>query len=198
VLAIPIRDPGHIELIPTGAGRRRVLKHEGFARYDWAGFLGDSQRILFIGSKAGSSAWEAYTLDLAAGSTPRRVGSFGSKRAVISPDGRTLVKRCPSGQCLLDLETLEERPVPGLSGASTLFWGQGGKQLFVRPPRPMPALVQRLDLASGEKTPWRELEPPDPVGINAVVDVVGTPDGRAYAYTYYRRLSELFVVDGLR
>jgi hypothetical protein len=51
---------------------------------------------------------------------------------------------------------------------------------------------------TGRKTPWRELSPPDAVGISGVADIVGTPDGKTYAYTYYRRLSELFAVEGLR
>jgi hypothetical protein len=70
--------------------------------------------------------------------------------------------------------------------------------LFVRYSRSAPASVSRLDLATGEKKPWRELLPPDSVGVQGVADIIGTPDGKAYAYSYYRRLSELFVVEGLR
>lgn len=198
VLAMPIRDPSQIELIPTGAGRRRVLKHEGFARYDWAGFLGDARRILFIGMKTGSNAWEAYSQDLESGALPRRVGAFTSKRGVVSADGRMVVKRCASGHCVLDLESLEERPVAGLAGDTPVFWAADGRHVFVRHPRALPAVVSRLDTATGVRTPWRELQPPDLVGVSAVGDIVGTPDASAYAYSYYRRLSELFVVEGLR
>jgi hypothetical protein len=198
VLAIPIRDQRSIELIPTGPGRRRVIKHDGFARYDWAGFLGDARHILFIGSRTGSDAWEAHTYDLEVGGEPRRIGAFSSKRAVVSADGKKLVKRCPSGQCVLDIETLQETPLPGMSGETALFWDADGRHLYVRQPRPMPAMVSRVDSRTGQRTPWRELLPPDAVGISGVADIVGTPDGKAYAYTYYRRLSEAFVVEGLR
>jgi hypothetical protein len=198
VLAIPIRGSGHIELIPTGAGQRRILKHDGFSRYDWAGFLGKSARILFVGMKGDSGKWEAYVQDLDDAAPPRHVGSFTTKRGVISVDGKKIVKWCPSGQCVLDLETLEEKPVPGLGGDVPLFWDQDGRHLFVRYARPVPASVSRLDVTTGQKTPWRELLPPDSVGVQGVPDIIGTPDGKAYAYSYYRRLSELFVVEGLR
>jgi DNA-binding winged helix-turn-helix (wHTH) protein/Tol biopolymer transport system component len=198
VLAIPIRDQRSIELIPTGPGRRRALKLDGFARFDWAGFLGDARRILFIGSRTGSEAWEAYTYDLEAAAAPRRIGSFSSKRAVVSADGKRLVKRCSTGQCVLDLESLEETPLPGMSGDAALFWDADNRHLFMRQPRPMPAMVSRVDSRTGQRTPWRELLPPDAVGVAGIADIVGTPDGKAYAYTYYRRLSELFVVEGLR
>ncbi len=62
----------------------------------------------------------------------------------------------------------------------------------------MPAIVSRLDALTGQRTPWRDLSPPDAVGVRTVGDIIGTPDGKAYAYSYYRRLSELFVVEGLR
>jgi hypothetical protein len=113
VLAIPIQGSGHIELIPTGAGQRRILKHDGFARYDFAGFLGDSGRILFVAMKAGESKWYAYVQALDGGGAPRPVGQFTTKRAIASVDGKKLVKWCPSGQCLLDLETLQEQPLRG-------------------------------------------------------------------------------------
>jgi hypothetical protein len=198
VLAIPIRGTDHIELIPTGAGTRRILKHDGFVRYDFAGFLGDSTRILFVATKAGETKWGAYVQDLEGGGPPRQVGSFTTKRVAVSPDGRQLVKWCPSGQCLLDLETLAERPLPGIDGDYPLFWDADGRHLFTRHPRPMPALISRLDVGTGKKTPWRELQPPDAVGVRSVGDIIGTPDGKAFAYSYYRRLSELFVVEGLR
>jgi DNA-binding winged helix-turn-helix (wHTH) protein len=198
VLAIPIRGTDHIEVIPTGAGQRRILKHDGFARYDFAGFLGDSRRILFVAMKAGESKWRAYVQELDGGGAPRAVGNFTTKRTIASLDGKKLVKWCPSGQCVLDLETLQEQPLPGIAGDYALYWDADGKHLYTRHPRPMPAVISRLDVATGQKTPWRELQPPDAVGVRSVGDIVGTPDGKAYAYSYYRRLSELFVVEGLR
>ena len=38
----------------------------------------------------------------------------------------------------------------------------------------------------------------DPSGVERISNVVVTPDGKSYAYTYSRLLSDLFVVEGLK
>ena len=40
--------------------------------------------------------------------------------------------------------------------------------------------------------------PLDPSGVERISNVVVTPDGKYYAYTYSRLLSDLFVVEGLK
>ena len=60
------------------------------------------------------------------------------------------------------------------------------------------ARVFRLDLATGRKEPWLEVRPPDPAGVCAFVSLVLTPDGKSYAYTYGRLLTDLYLVEGLR
>ena len=42
------------------------------------------------------------------------------------------------------------------------------------------------------------LQPPDPVGISGIPNLLLTPDGRAYTYNVVRKLSELYLVEGLR
>jgi len=38
----------------------------------------------------------------------------------------------------------------------------------------------------------------DPAGVTAVVNMRNTPDGKAYAYSYNRELSDLYLVAGVR
>ncbi len=40
--------------------------------------------------------------------------------------------------------------------------------------------------------------PADGSGIATVAPVIPTPDGRAYVYSYFRTLSDLYVVEGLK
>ena len=61
----------------------------------------------------------------------------------------------------------------------------------------MPALLFRVDVATGGKEPWLELAPPDRSGVVGVSTVVLTRDGGAYAYSAARQLSDLYVVEGL-
>ena len=55
-----------------------------------------------------------------------------------------------------------------------------------------------MDPETGKSEPWRELLVADPAGVHGMPSVRMTSDGRAYAYSYYRGLSELYAVDGLR
>jgi hypothetical protein len=58
--------------------------------------------------------------------------------------------------------------------------------------------ISRLDLSTGRREPWKELKPPDPVGVWGVMSILLTPDGQSYAYNYARMLSDLYLVDGLK
>ena len=62
----------------------------------------------------------------------------------------------------------------------------------------LPARVVRLDLATGNRQPWREVLPTDPAGVVTIVPLLVTPDGRSYVYSYPRILSQLYVGEGLQ
>jgi hypothetical protein len=57
--------------------------------------------------------------------------------------------------------------------------------------------VTRLDRESGKRTPWMSLSVPDPAGVS-VKNLLLTPDARSYAYTYSRRLDDLYLAKGLK
>ena len=50
----------------------------------------------------------------------------------------------------------------------------------------------------GGREAWKTIQPADPVGVDIVVRILVTPDGKAYCHDYVRFLSELFVVEGLK
>ena len=52
--------------------------------------------------------------------------------------------------------------------------------------------LERLDLRSGARTPFREIGPRDPVGVGGIGKVVVSRDGGSIAFNYARRLSELY------
>jgi hypothetical protein len=61
-----------------------------------------------------------------------------------------------------------------------------------------PLKITRYDIASGRLEPWREIAVADPAGFMNFRKVVLTPDGKSYAYTFWRALSRLYVVSGLK
>ena len=53
-------------------------------------------------------------------------------------------------------------------------------------------------IATGRKELWKEIMPADLVGVKYLPRVALTPDGKSYAYSYYRHLSDLYLVEGLK
>ena len=62
----------------------------------------------------------------------------------------------------------------------------------------MPAKVYLLDVATGRKELWRELVPADAAGVTQIGTVLPTADGKSCVYSYFRQLSDLFLVRGLK
>lgn len=51
---------------------------------------------------------------------------------------------------------------------------------------------QRLDLATGQRRPWKQLMPAGASGMTAIGNIALTPDG-----SFIRNLAGLYVVEGL-
>jgi len=58
--------------------------------------------------------------------------------------------------------------------------------------------VERVDLATGQRTGWTEVRVEDKAGAGPMLPMVMTPDGQSYAFSVHRVLSELYLVRGLR
>lgn len=58
--------------------------------------------------------------------------------------------------------------------------------------------IQRLDIATGALTPWKEIAPAGLAGVLGRPSIVINPAGDAYAYTVPRMMTDLFIVEGLR
>lgn len=99
---------------------------------------------------------------------------------------------------LLPLDGSQPEPMPWLKdGEWPLRWSDDGRFVYIQQTM-MPARVARLDLRTGRREPWKELMPADPTGVTTIWNVLPTPDGRYYVYSYPRELSELYLVEGLR
>ena len=67
-----------------------------------------------------------------------------------------------------------------------------------RATRTAPFRVERVDLATGRRTLVHEFRPADMAGVWMLFAPVVTPDGRAYAYTYFQFLESLFLTEGVK
>jgi hypothetical protein len=78
-----------------------------------------------------------------------------------------------------------------------LRWSDDGS-VFVAAQGKLPRDIFRVDVATGRRSLWKKLSPPDPAGVQALFPIVLTPDGNSYAYGCFRVLSDLYLVDGLK
>ena len=75
-------------------------------------------------------------------------------------------------------------------------WEPDGRSILVRERGEGPDRIFRVDLATGRRTLFREIVPPDSAARPKWV--ILSPDGRSYAYAYNQESSDLFLVEGLR
>jgi eukaryotic-like serine/threonine-protein kinase len=200
-LSIPLLDPGRIDVMPTGPGEIRSLRNPGVTQYDSAGFLGDGQTIFFTERHANGQP-RAYVQDLSGGPPrPALPEGIWVGRNSFSADGRLAAGLCPEKEtlCMYPVGGGDPRPVPGLApGAHVAGWDASG-HLYVSRRGPVPLeRVFRVDPETGRQEAWTEVAPPDVTGVVRISRIVVSRSGNAYAYSYQRRLADLYVVENVR
>jgi serine/threonine protein kinase/Tol biopolymer transport system component len=184
-------------LVPTGAGEIRRL--EKAPACDSAEWFPDGRRILCGNAKSGVFAVDAATgeatkLPLPADtlfSQARMLSRDGSRISLIGADGEVRIVSLADGR------TLRQLPA-GASGYTQIGWTEDGRHVLLYRIGEVPERIQRLDLDSGKMEPWRELTLEDLAGLIRIHPVLVTPDGRHWAFSYTRVLSDLYVAEGLR
>jgi hypothetical protein len=91
-------------------------------------------------------------------------------------------------------------PIPGLEEQDFIReWTVEGVYTLRYEPRAL--RIDRVNIPSGARIPWKSLGPADLSGVEAPGSggfFAMTPDAGTYAYSFSRRLSTLYMVDGLR
>jgi len=161
------------------------------------GFFPDGKRVFFGASEPGHGG-RVYAEDIDGGK-PTPITPEGVTAVAASPDGKFLVSSDPnSGVTLAPVEGGPARTVLSAeSGLRFVQWSEDGKSMFVRD-GDLPATIYKVNLSNGEKTAVLKLTPPDAAGVDGVFNIVLSRDGKSYAYDYYRNLSTLLVVEGLK
>ena len=198
-LTVKLPDRHPITLLPTGPGEPRTVDI-GNLTCQWARFLPDGRRVVLAANEPGHGP-RLWIQDLAGGK-PRAVSAEGVSMtaSALSPDGRSVVARGPDGrEAVFPVEGGEPRLVPGIQPDETPFgWTADGRSIFITRLSGVPGVVSVLDLATGQRTPWKEFVPPDPTGVEQVGPNLITPDEKAYVYSYRRQLGDLYTATGIK
>jgi Tol biopolymer transport system component len=200
VLAISFTQPGVIMDLPTGAGEPQTIP-TGDVRVQRAFFFPDAKRILELGSAKGGHALRLWVQN-SPGEAPTPITPEGATvgyRSCISPDGKRVAAQDPQGKITIyPVNSGVPIPVPNVqTGDVAIQWSPDGKALLVGR-REVPAGVFTIDLASGQRKPFKTFSPADPTGLFANQPPQFSRDLKSYVYTYQRITSDLYVVEGLR
>ncbi len=185
-----------LSLLPTGPGEARVFNKPGmhYERVEW---FPDGNKLLFTGNEAGRPM-RTYSQDTRGGQ-PMPLTPEGITATHASPDGKYLTVMAGGKLNLVPIG--DGAPKPSIDvqpGESVVRWSEDGRYLFLRKDEGLTAVkISRLDLTSRREELWKELKPADPVGVQ-IRQVVMTPDGRAYAYSFQRDICTLYLADGLK
>jgi eukaryotic-like serine/threonine-protein kinase len=200
VLALPsVFGPGdRLLVVPSGAGEPRELRHPSIPRFSEAAWFPDGRHIAVVGGPD-ESRTRLFLWDVEGAAPPLALtpeGRFG--HPVVAPDGRWVTAtRSGAPLALYAVDGGPSRPVTGGTPEDQpLRWSADGRSLFVRRGSGMPARVERVEVATGRRQPWKVLQTADPAGVFDISSVVVTPDGRTYAYTFASQVGTLYLAEG--
>jgi len=186
-------------LMPTGPGEARKLSHGGVTLVR-AHYLPDGNRFVFIGNEKdhGLRLW-VQSVD---SEKPTPISPEGIRTAqwVISPDGKQVAAAQSDRKgYLFPVDGGESKTIPQFpENYIPVGWSEDGKSIFIYNPGDLPAKVDRLNLATGQRQPWRTFVPADSAGVTDVGPILITPSANAYVYEYGRTLSDLYLVEGIK
>jgi eukaryotic-like serine/threonine-protein kinase len=200
-LSTPHRTPAELVLLPTGAGEPRRIQTGHFTNILRAAWSPGGESLLVSASEPGHGP-RLYVQSARGGATraftPEGVGAAWA----VSPDGAHVAAADADLRLMLyDVAAgVEARPIPGTEpGDVPIRFTPDGRALYVLVRSDgARAEIMRVDIKTGDREPWKEIVPADPIGVFGVPRVLLSADGQSYVYSFVRMLDELYLVDGLR
>jgi hypothetical protein len=199
-LSIVYSIPPQLLLLPIGPGDSQKLERGPIETYEIGDWLPDGKEILFTGNEAGKPL-RAYIQSIAGG-LPKAITPEGIEvfPRAISPDGQWVIAiDAQKKMVLYPINGGEVRLVPGIEvGESPIRFNADGSALYVARSGQYPVPVYKVDVRTGRRQLWRELNPPERAGITPQRTDRGfihaSADGSVFAYTYVRFRGELYLV----
>ena len=150
-------------MLPTGPGQRRALDPVGLTDLTGGAWLPDGSSVVFSASDSnGGSRLYVQAVD---GGTPRPVGPDRTRilpAGAVSPDARFVVGIRGSEFLLVPIDGKgEARVVPGVARPADRVaqWTSDSRALYVYQTAESGLTVSLLDLQTGRRRPWREIQP---------------------------------------
>ena len=187
-------------LYPTGAGEPVKLQRGSIQDYESGAFwFPDGQRIVLCGIEPGHGP-RVYLQEIPDGK-PQAITPEGTHLGALSPDSKlVLTRRSDEGSwAFYPVEGGPPQSVPGLLASDEVVrWSTDGRSVYVFDPREIPSRVERFTISTGKRDLVMMLGTENLTGLTRVIQVSMADDPQVYAYSCYRMLSQLFIIDGAR
>lgn len=188
-----------IVILPIGAGQPKTIQCEN-SICSYPAFFSDGKRIVYYGNIQGQGT-QVFVRSLSDEKsrpiTP--AGIVFTTTAPVSPDGKWVAALGLDGKpTIFPVEGDKSWPIPNCEvREAPVQWTPDGSSVYLTRRKGPMAQVFKVDVKTGARELWKEVNAADPAGVVGVTRVFPTPDGSAYAYNYIRILSTLYVVQGL-
>ena len=192
-------DGSSISVYPTGAGKSKTFPLSVIGARSQ--FVDGDRALCFLGIEKGHGP-RLCVLDLATGKT-RAISDEGIPSISYTPvsaDGRSVLAL--NRERRLAVYSIEGKPPVPVAAAEPgdypAGWSADGGSIWAYRRGENPSRVFKIDLATGKRSLWKEISPPDPGGITGIAPVIVSPKGDCYVYAASRILSTLYLVEGLK
>jgi dipeptidyl aminopeptidase/acylaminoacyl peptidase len=192
--------PPRLVLLPTGAGEMKTIDSGQIEWRETGQWFPDSRRVVLAGTEPGHPL-RSYVYDLDRYEL-RPLTAEGSVVMLLAPDGKQML----AGQSGSSNQIAEVRSVDGSQSRpftalekqdDPIAWSADNRFIFTEQ-RGLPVKVFKIDLATGQRTLWKEMMLADPAGLRFISAPVLTPDARGYGYTYFRALSQVYLIENVK
>lgn len=194
-------DISKLTLLPAGSGSPRRLANPERIEVGFARWLHDGRRIVFVGQAPGRQP-RVFVQNVPDGA-PRAVSPEGLSlpqwwTLPLAPDdSRVVVRDSRGGFVAQPLNGGAPTPLTALRDEDApIEWSADGGAVFVTRSGP-PWIVERVELASGRRTRWMEIDPHEKAGMRLGV-VLLSPDGKYWSISTSRTLVDLIEATGLK
>jgi len=197
-LALQPRPQPRLILLPTSqGGQPKPLLNNGIKEYYYASFFPDGKQILFTGLEARAEAViRSFVQDVNTGQV-HPLTEEGTTALRVSPDSKRVITLQPDKTFYIQgLDGGEPKEIPGLErDDEPIQWSDDGRAVFVKAAGDFATKLYRVDLATGERREWRNIDPPNKIGLVGLEvnpgGILITPDGKVCIYTYWTLLNQI-------
>jgi eukaryotic-like serine/threonine-protein kinase len=196
-LALQAKPEPQLVLLSTTSGESKTLPNHGIKEYHYASFFPDGRQILFTGVEAREdAAIRSYAQDVNTGEVHPLTEDL-TVALRVSPDGKRVITLQPDKTYYIQpLDGGEPHAIPGLeTDDEPIQWSEDGRAVYVIGPGEFATKIYRVNLATGARREWKDIDPPNKVGLVGLElnpgGILITPDGKVCIYTYWILLQQI-------